>query len=805
MKTSNKFKSLLLISAFFCHSSSFATSTPNFEKELFEVNRHYDIKGSAPSFKSLHKDAEARKSNLTHFFNMIRAKGLKNGHVRTLFKKDVESSNNLRSTKLVQMAKAVGKNPLSLTLEIPEPLVILRRLKCDYALDFDLINYFSICLERFSKTPPTSEQINMLYDQAVHVVRTSLESLWSVVFDHMLVALPQHFIAVGEQRRALNPDQIAFKLKTEEERLYYSFILKFSGSSISDKDTIEITEMALDLLEAPAVQNPSVIYELNNILFYLNIERALLTHAPDLQYDKTRYNLDSHISQSSQIFFLSHLVSTFRTGFIASLGSEHAFSQSTLATYTRKANDYLTPSLNFHDTKGLEIYLNRMFQDAPQESASPKKSNTAAPSKTQSTSHGKKSQKKNAENANAPKKASIAAAPSATPAASASSDASKTINTTKDATKPTKALAQQDQNIDDQVSSGSSSGHSSGTSSPIKLDYLSALMANLQFDEASTPVFAEELDAHSFEFSASHKSAMPNFIHSDYAPYVPTVSFDTYAYKRCITGRPYNTYQFEGELYSFSGFDVFAPALLEDIHSSTHQIGLPNLATYSIHFHVKIGDADVYTTQAFNAPHIYLSGTRYFADADLELKNKNRLMNAYHDILTPAQQRQCYTLNPEERKNFIRDLLHKKLEESVVKGPWKSNASDSEALLFLDLQHQLPQYLYQMTHGGTKAIEIGGIALGLNSYRDVCWRCRNLVQGWQWGLEDSIMHWAKEMKITDLITLSPNFGTAALTFGEIAAGRNHNSFIRYDRSIVVLGKGARERDQHQFTATQLPQ
>lgn len=768
MNYSRKLKSLLLISAFFCNSSSFATSTPNFEKELFEVNRHYDIKGSAPSFKTLHKDAEIRKGNLTQFFNMIREKGLKNAHVRKLFKKDVEHSNAVRSTKFLQMAKATRTNPLSLTLEIPEPLAILYRLKCDYALDFDLIDYFSTCLGRFSKTSPTSEQINMLYDQAVHVVRTSLESLWGVVFDHMIVALPEHFSMPNGIRQAIRPELIASKLKTAEDLLYYGFILKSSSSSIPDKDTIEITEMALDLLENPAVQNPYVIYELNNILFYLNIERALLAHDPDLQYDKSRYNLDGHISQFSQTFYLSQLVNTFRTGFIADMPNKHTISHTSLAIYTKKAGDYLAPCLNFHDTKGLQFYLNKMFQDAPQKSATPKKS-----------------------------------------IASASSDSTQIVSTAhvlknKDSEETPNTSAHLDYDIDD-TSSLSSSGPGSSTSSPIKITYLSALMANLELKESPTPTFAKERDADSFELSTSHHGTVPHFIHTDYAPYVPTVSFDTYAYKRCITARPHNLYQFEGELYSFPAFKTFDPALLENIHHSTHQTGLPNLATYSLHFHVKIGDADTYTTQAFNASHIYLSGARYFADTDLEFKANSHLMNAYHDILTPAQQRQYHTINPTERKGFIRDLLHKKLEASVAKGPWKSNAADSESLLFLDLQQHLPQYLYQMTHGGTKAIEIGGVALGLNSYRDVCWRCRNLVQGWQWGLEDSIMYWAKEMKIADLITLSPNFGTAALTFGEIPAGRNHNSFIRYDKSIVSLGKGARARDQHQFTATQLPQ
>lgn len=781
-------KLLILTTSVFLNTSCFASTAAPFEHDIFEVNRHYNIKGTAPSFKKLHLEAEKRKRNLTQLFSLIRSKGVNNPQVKELFKNEVKFFDQLRATKMWQAAQSGSISFKSATLHLPDSITLLHRLKCDHTLDYDLMDYFSICLSRFSKTPPSSEQLHMLYDQAVYVVRTSLESLWGTVFSHLMIEYPKHFIEFHGMRQVVDLDKVLNKFKTMEELSYFEFLRRFSATGIPDKDTIEITEMAFYLLNRYDIENPGVIYELNNILFYLNIERSLLAHAPDLQYDKSRYSLDGDCAALSDQFYLSRLIKSFRTGLIGTLSSTITLSEKVLSGINKKIHDYTISALDFHDTQGLALYLSRLFpiehpstmEEIAHEFTSPVKSITRKKTSGKKTKKAKKA------------KASI------------NQKAQNNIPTPEKepASKPQKSLQEQDHS--DTLFLGSEEeiptlAHSEEENSPSEASYLSILMKGLTLNASD-----EENNSHTNEAPIKIRT----FSHAHYTPYTPTVSFDTFAYKRSITHRPNNLYQFDGQAYNFGVLNPFSKDLLQRIKNvcnNVEKIGkMPNLATYAVRFHVKIGNATTYSVYQFSPSSLFLSGSRYFQPKGFKLKKKAQIKNTYHDLLSEKEQEEYLKTYPEDRKTFLLQTMQQKLQKNVATGPWGSNAADSESLIVLEIQEKMPLYLRHMTENGTIPIEIGGVVLGINSYYDVCWRCRNLVQAWQWGLSDTITHWAKEMEMSELVRFSPNFGTVALTFGEVAPHRNRLNSIRKVSEDVILGN-AHPRDQHQFVAIPLKQ
>ncbi|MGN6671521.1 MAG: hypothetical protein ACTHJ4_08300, partial [Candidatus Nucleicultricaceae bacterium] len=724
-----KFKTLLFLSIIFYCPSSFATTTPDFEKEIFELNRTYDIKGVICSFKDLHADAEKRKSNLNSLFKTVQEKGLKSPYVRHLFEKDARYLNNIRRIKLNNMTQNSSINPFAVSHEVPESILMLYRLKCDYALDFDLLDYFSQCLERFSKTPPTPQQMNMFYDETVYVVRTSLESLWSTVFDHLSIDFPEHFVETqGAVKQIVNPLQARAKL-TPENDVYYNFILNFSNASfISDKDTIEITDMALYLLNNSHIQDSMIIYELNNILFYLNLERTILASSPDLKYDKTRYKVNKGPYSHNDIFFLPHLIRTFRAGFLGNLSLSLTIDQAALQRTLKTADNHLDVFLYTHDTKSLQLFLSKMFPKDTHGSTS-SRTLSAPSSKSASKKHkGKNGKASKKTKQNKKKSRTRSGFPSHLETPSLPREALDVVGDTA------RVTVDMTQNMDQTPSFGETTEESS----PTTATHLSLMMHNMKVENPA-------------------ESLLAPFSVDGLAPYNPKIDFGDYAYKRHATRRARNIYLFEGKEYTFQDLATFDKVLFSMINKACNitetaerkDEKLPNLATYRIHFHVRDNDASSYNLREFSSPKIYHSGISFFQPHTLDVKNTHCVINAYNDILNPSEKMHFRSLYPrKEQLWYTRNVLNEKLKESVVKGPWKINATDSESIALLDLQHQLPHYLYQLTEGGTRAIEIGGVALGINTYRDVCFRCRALIQGWQWGLKDVIEHWAKEMQMS---------------------------------------------------------
>ncbi len=152
----------------------------------------------------------------------------------------------------------------------------------------------------------------------------------------------------------------------------------------------------------------------------------------------------------------------------------------------------------------------------------------------------------------------------------------------------------------------------------------------------------------------------------------------------------------------------------------------PNLATYFIRFHLRNSDGEQYAV-LFQNDGVYVSSAlTFFPGKESKFKIKNNFKLAFHDFLNRTQKEKYFSTS-ELRSVHLRELMFDNISRYVV-GPWYYNAIDSEALIFLDLlDNKLASYLSAIEAGST----IEGIVIGIKSLYQSCYRCGNLMQGFQ--------------------------------------------------------------------------
>jgi hypothetical protein len=305
----------------------------------------------------------------------------------------------------------------------------------------------------------------------------------------------------------------------------------------------------------------------------------------------------------------------------------------------------------------------------------------------------------------------------------------------------------------------------------------------------------------------------------DVSSYTTTMSINDYIFLRNQSRRTKASYVFKNTEYSFPTLKDIDVEFLKKVKLITHAnveksdkeklAHLSNLASGIFRIHYKHKNENSLKTMDFELKNLYLSGGRYFYSKDLEFKNKNNIFNAFHDVLTEYERKKVREqINLPDHVSgrvaptakFMRGAIANKLIKKVSAGFWATNSLDSEAIMLLDLIEHLPAYLMQITNNWTTPIEIQGIALGVQSYHESCWRCRNLIQGFQWSLEGLINHIASAYPEKPMISFAPDFATVVIVSGQTKANSLDNLQAKESNEIVKLESNQDLKSKHKFVS-----
>ncbi|WP_331256421.1 hypothetical protein [Candidatus Bealeia paramacronuclearis] len=732
-----KFINLILCVFVSLYSQSLLSGKFQYEKELFELNTDsIAIKAlksnETLTFEDLRQDIENRKTHLMELFQYVQMNGIKKD-TKALFAKKTDY---------------VRKFRVDLTGDLLTPeVMILSLLKCDYVVEKDLVCYFLNCLDTFSKAPASEVQMQKFYNQTIYVVRQNLQSLWNSVFGYLKLKYPQAF--KEEEGEKIIYSNFVTHFTDEEEKLYFNFLKEFRCDEIMENDSVQINRMVLYLLDENILKCPTVIYELNSILFYFNIERTLLSACASLHCDSKFFHFDKPLQTQDHEFVLAKVANKHRTGFL---------STSFLTSITdKKAVDlYSKPNIQNAVVKGcleeptqiFKSFIEDMFPDQMKPVESPSK---------------KKNQpKKSVKNEKKSKTQKLKKEPLKTFAQK------QEIKVVEEESAENKIKNEMSE--DEVFESGENKLDESDVNSEEDLEDIQIENVNIQKDKKNTQLSV--------------------------VPYKTSLEWKDYAYKRFVRAQKDRTYTFENTPYSFP--DMENPHNLALLEKIARREVFPNLASYRIRFHyAEESSPKKFESVEFFSSKKYFSGCHFFEEQK-GFKRRNKLFNAFTDILSESQQGEYKKANKEERRTFLGKTLTPVLCETIVNGDWTLNANDAEAIMLLDLANELPNYLSQLTKNGTKKIHLHGIALGISTYYDCCWRCINLIQGWQRDLKNRIQHWSDQIS-KGVIAISPDFSTVALTFGEKLP--NFKSFYFPDalQGPLKLERGTHPSEQHKLT------
>ena len=270
-----------------------------------------------------------------------------------------------------------------------------------------------------------------------------------------------------------------------------------------------------------------------------------------------------------------------------------------------------------------------------------------------------------------------------------------------------------------------------------------------------------------------------------------------------VEQRDSTSYSYKGVVYSLPFFQKslqhFDIGFLEQIKKMTHLSPktdkLPNLAQGFITFHFQVGKED--RCEIINVKDLFLSGGKFFGEADISFKKDNRIINAMQDMLTENEKGAIYSQPLNKRGIPLGIAMEKKLRSQIIGGPWRSNCLDSEALFLLRVTKSLPQILKTLTSDSQdQPVKINGVVLGISSYRDCCPNCQNLIQGFQWTLPNTIL----SSNIPGL-TLDDKFASLAITFGKI---RPENTKYKHPILEFLKGQTNLEPGKHKLICTYVP-
>ena len=627
----------------------------------------------------------------------------------------------------------------------PQDLRIIHLLKIEYVVERDLVDCFLQILERFAQTPPSQKQIQEFYQQVAYACRMNLSSLQANLFHELAYTYPK-FYWLGQDGESQYQDGDFTAYHNDEDRAYADLLKQFpNGANTETLDTIAITKIARHGMH-PLVTftKPDIILELNSLFFYLNIERALLSACPDLVFNPADYAFRKDLVSQNNTFALSRIADYHRQGTFYALMKATKPVERQFPTYLKMKDRLLESTLNNRAQEPIDFFLNKLFPVEPIKKIQTPRAIKSKPAQT-----------------NPPKSTN---------------------------TRP-KKLVQAEEEI-------------TGTKAPKGIDLLDLRSLQDAFHEddyLATPEELEEIDNLIEMAASSTPTATPTVL--SITPYRPRVHVDSYAYKRCVSTSTNGSYLFMDQPFSMIG-SFFEVDTLRQIKFLTHHepdnLNIQNLSSYQLRFHFQHEDGK-HNFVDFTSKHQYLSGGRRMDAAN---RHAYRLKMAFHDYLTPVQAKSYLLKEKIEKRPFLLSNLSNQLNECAVQGPWHHNCADSEALMILDLQKQMPAFLKEFAPSTGEKITLLGAVLGASSYHDVCWRCRNLFQGWQWGLDDTITHWKDAYHLP--ITLSPDFSTIVFGFGEVAP-QAHNFFpSKPSTQMTILGTSKTQpKERHKLKIVSL--
>lgn len=716
-------------------SASLKAGSFCYEKEIFSLHITSDVDQDNPSLAKLYQDALTRKTHLDALLQHVQESKL-----NPIKNKKLIEHTNYRHTILKQ-------NNFE---DRPQDLRAINLLSSEYMVERDLVDYFLQALGHFIQTQPTKKQFQELYQQVVYTCRRNLSSLQAHVFHALAYTYPK-FYWLGSDNNSQYKDANFKDYLNHEDQVYANFLNQFpNGANTDDLDTVAITKIArYGIRPHVTFTNPDIITELNSLFFYLNIERALLNACPDLIFKPEEYKFEKNVTSQNNKFVFSRISAHHRQGpFYALMQNSHT-DKKKLATYLRMKDRLLETTCKNPAQEPIDFFLTKLF---------PEIRRVEGPAKTGSTS----------------------------------TQNTQPINGKKNKKKPNKILNIEPQNQEDKKGLPIHLANLLIQEELPQEDHFQDTSQALQ--EIETLIASQDTQKPTYAFIASSPAAQPTPLF-EIAPYKSKMHIDHYTYKRCISTTENGSYSFCGMIFDMPHifFDV---RTLREIKKLTNHYPkdshLQNLASYRLRFHFRHENGSL-DMMDFVSSDQYLSGGR---SLNADYRHQHHIKTALHDYLTPVQAQAYLKDKKSTKRDSLLNVLSNQLNECAVQGPWHYNCADSEALMVIDLQEKIPTMLQTLASQPGEKITLLGAVLGVSSYHHLCWRCRNLVQGWQWGLGDTITHWKNSYQLP--VTLSGDFSTIVFGFGEVSPQSHEFYPPRPTKKATVLGTSDIDAKRHKL-------
>jgi len=738
----------ILINSFFAHAMFDGHKTGASSLALFKLGDEKINQETFPTWEELCELAKIRQENFQKLFSLF-AQEKMSGSILELFEPQIGliniiKQNDINRKKIVKSfhdekvyreAQKMFINEQKVLNSINNNILILSYFKTHLSVERDLANYFFESLNAFinDQNKLHENATHELYEQTIFVVRKNLQTLRDTISDY-LYSTPIEQI----ERPKVHNDQIVID---SEHSLLMQFVAEFDNIDIMSQNTIEIQNMAYFLLNhANFIKSPIIIFHLNSILFHLKIERILLDYCSDLIFDANNFHFYQQKDAQGNRFIWSRLFLDHSSEQLdaAVLGTEDKVKRYSQEKYQ---NSIISSICNFNPAQLTKSFIDRLYKPVVKESKVKKKKNV-------NTNTNKKTKRD------------------------------------KYIIRPQNFIP-----LDEEVKKGTAP-EKQIVAKPArpKPVYFKQLWGN----EYIGPVIISFLDLKDFsklartqksfeqclrKFHRLHQEKVSKIFqlaheNMENNPCECQISYEDYVYKRHVTIKDRADYVLDGCLYDFEQQNSFL-ALQSKIKEKTHNRNAPNLATYILRFHYTLDDESEKQIYQVDPNKKFMSGSRGFFQDEMRYKKKYNIVNAFDDLLTEDEQ-SLVRKSPYDRGDFAQDIIKEKVNTFICQASlnksnrdtWKYNSLDSEALLLLDCANSLPHYLESFCSITDKKITLHGVALCVTSYYDCCWKCRNLIQGFQWGLKELLEHLIEAKKLNKNIKISDDFSTIAITVGQ---------------------------------------
>ncbi len=767
---------VLAVGLIFQSSQAMDGEKHSFEKGTFQFTlspHHQDNIGDL-TLEHLITEAQKRKGEFDSLFGYVCQHGLHSKKVNTIFDKEL--------TLFEEKTGLPSRN-----------LILLNRLKTDYTIEKNLLDFYIQSLSQLHQTKePSKEAIEKLYQETVYIVRNST---------HSFISETRNFLASSSGGECFwEGDNFGvpyeFQPAEDESQLYYHLALAYRLVNI-DEESPEVISQMLNLLakNSHKVHDPLVIFNYNSLVFYLKLERFLNMQYDHLVFDPTFYHFDSDISNQSQQFLLSALYKEKTEHWMGQI-FDQASRDRNRAIITRylKNNTLFTQSIQAEipTNKLVSIFFEKTFPPQLKKPLLTKRKQAHAQqnnTKSIKRKKGRQARKEHVDHTSqglnqGPTEQKISKEPPLID--KIDDECPKEILVEASIEKPIKRLT--------------------GTSHVSKKALLTdkteeKSLVDVKLIESPTEQSIEDRNPfktrNNWNLCGTKGIYNPNFSNCNAYCNKFTGGYNLQDQnlqenwninnvQYHVSSRTSPNYSFQGQTffetdtYFNRARDTINVNLLQDIKVYTGRTSdkLPNLGTGFITLHY-MNAKDVQCSRTFDLESLYLSGNQFFhGEQGNQFKHNHAILNANQDFLEDEEKINIYQKDSEIRGMYINLSLENKIRKEIIGGPYKYNAMDSESLFMLDLVRKLPHFLSTLIEENTStSIHINGLFLGISSYRDCCGGCISVIHGFQHASKDILSRIIKTYFENDGIHIHPDYGTLAVTYGEIR---------------VAKGKGAEE-------------